>query len=230
MFAWTGGKIAAGTSVSADGTGSISAGVAKTLDGTLVSNGAFALQDNLAGTGLLRNAAQMDVGSFTVQPAVANDGQLNILAGIFGGAGTNAFVNAGSFTKSGAGTGLILAAFSNRGTVNVDAGTLAVTSFPSNSGTIDIAAGATFSTSGQALVNSPAGKIGGTGTLSVGGATLTNAGILQPRGLRRARYTFTATSRLPPVQCWQWRSRGRLRASSTSSTCRAKRRWPVRCA
>jgi hypothetical protein len=63
-------------------------------------------------------------------------------------------------------------------TIDVETGTLQVNGFPVNDGTINTVTGATFSTNSAALANN--GTIQGTGTLALGGATITNHGTLSP--------------------------------------------------
>ena len=126
---------------------------------------------NLANGGSITNEA-----SGSVDLSATNTNPTPIRAGAGGGS----FLNQAIVTKSNPIAQNIDVVFVNAGTVRVNSGTLTATSFPSNSGTIDIAAGATFATNGQALINSSTGTIGGTGTLSVGGATLTNSGTLSP--------------------------------------------------
>jgi hypothetical protein len=100
------------------------------------------------------------------------------------GAPTSTFVNAGMLNKTGGGgTSVIATAFENTptGTVHVGSGTLQVTgSFASNDGVIKTEPLTTFSTNGMPLTNSKSGKLMGKGTIDLGGALLTNNGLVAP--------------------------------------------------
>ena len=178
------------------GTGSIAAGNLTWIGGTVRGSGGLAVNGptNLNGGGKTLDGRTLDLnGTVTWDGSglltLTNDAEINNNAAmtvgndfqIFGAAGANAFVNSGSFTKSGGtGVGSIAVPFTNGGAVNVDAGTLRLTSFPGNSGSMNIAAGATLSTNGQPLRNAGSGIMSGAGTLDLGGAALTNAGTLSP--------------------------------------------------
>ncbi len=132
------------------GTGSIAAGNLTWIGGTVRGSGGLAVNGptNLNGGGKTLDGRTLDLnGTVTWDGSglltLTNDAEINNNAAmtvgndfqIFGAAGANAFVNSGSFTKSGGtGVGSIAVPFTNGGAVNVDAGTLRLTSFPGNSG------------------------------------------------------------------------------------------------
>jgi hypothetical protein len=101
--------------------------------------------------------------------------------------------NAGTLNKTGAGTQSFslgngfntFGSFSNSGSVNVSAGTLALAgSFTiTQSGTVDVGAGATMDFP-SALTNAATGILAGSGTLRFGAgtSTLTNQGTISPAG------------------------------------------------
>src|SRR3954454_22293945 len=94
--------------------------------------------------------------------------------------GAGATLNAGS-----AGTLITTRTFGNLGTVNENSGVVQINNFASNtnSGTLNIAAGAPLSTNGSALTTAvSAGVITVAVILNLGGATLTNNGLVQPGG------------------------------------------------
>jgi len=94
--------------------------------------------------------------------------------------GGNTLANAGTITKSSAGTQSldVLGTVLNTGTMNVQGGTLVVIGMSDNQGNINLSPGTTFQKTG-AFTNS--GTIQGTGTVVVGvGNTLTNNGTIRP--------------------------------------------------
>ena len=153
LFTWTGGTIAAGAEIDLSGLGSISTGVAKTLDGKLSNSGTLTILDNVSGTGVLHNTSQMDAASVTIQPAVINDGLLTIRPGtgtFFGGT----LINSTGATLSLASNGTTLA-------------TLIVTGDVLNDGLINLQAG------GAGATNAGFGVTTG---------TLTNSGTIRSSG------------------------------------------------
>ena len=103
-------------------------------------------------------------------------------------AGSNAFNNAGTFTKSGSGTTQFTISssgvtFNNAvtGSVSVQAGTLSLISAPANGGSLAVKAGATLSVSGP-FANTAAGAvsidIGGTAGNQFGHLTVSGASTL----------------------------------------------------
>ncbi|MCC6124147.1 MAG: autotransporter-associated beta strand repeat-containing protein [Pirellulales bacterium] len=85
------------------------------------------------------------------------------------------FVNAGTYTKSGASTTYFSIGFNNAGTVNVNAGTLTLGGDSSGGGSFNVASGATLNFAGGAHT---VGAVTGTGLLLIGGtvdASIANA-------------------------------------------------------
>jgi hypothetical protein len=95
-----------------------------------------------------------------------------------GGVANKSFVNAGTFNSNGGAVQVIDVPTSNTGTLNVNSGTLELTSFPNNAGTLNVVAGATLGTGGAPLTN--AGVVGGRGTIDLGGETFFNDGTVAP--------------------------------------------------
>ena len=92
--------------------------------------------------------------------------------GSMSGSGATTIAGGATLNASSGGTLTASRPFTNQGTVNVSAGTLAVTNFTTNAGTIALSGGATFQKTGG-FTNT--GVIGGAGTFDVGeGSTLTN--------------------------------------------------------
>ncbi|MBS0448361.1 MAG: hypothetical protein JSR59_20740 [Proteobacteria bacterium] len=89
-------------------------------------------------------------------------------------AGGAVFNNIGSYVKSGASTTTFAATFNNKGTLDVDAGTLSLNAGGASTGSIDVAAGATLNVGAgtYALSGMKAGT--GTGTLQVSGSGVLN--------------------------------------------------------
>ncbi|MBL8471596.1 MAG: hypothetical protein JNM98_07355, partial [Rhodocyclaceae bacterium] len=106
--------------------------------------------------------------------------------------GSGVLANAGTLTYNNAASVGINASVSNTGTINVQSGTLALSSFSSNAGSLTIASGATL-TGGGNLANT--GVLQGSGTLDLGTGTLTNNGTIEPGGAGTAG-TLTLTGNL----------------------------------
>src|SRR5262245_43560336 len=90
--------------------------------------------------------------------------------------------NARTINKSSVGTQTLDNTFSNTGTVNVNAGILAVDLLAANtnSGVINVGSGATFSTSNTSFINAQSGVLTGAGTIDVGaGNAVTNRGRIR---------------------------------------------------
>jgi hypothetical protein len=141
--------------------------------GTLtIGGGGVAAQILLSGVAVLENRP---AGTVTIDPTLG-------VGTPVGGAGS--FVNAGVLNMNATTDKTIPSgvAFGNSGVLNANSATLRVDNFAAgtNDGAIAIAAGAALSTNGKPLANSGSGWIGGTGTLDLGGNTLTNAGTLSP--------------------------------------------------
>ena len=98
------------------------------------------------------------------------------------GVGDATITNAGTMRKNVAGMQTIDTAFTNTGTLNVNAGTLVLPTIIEQSGTINLGAGTTLSTSGASISNN--GIIAGAGTVNLGGVSLVNNARLRPTGGR----------------------------------------------
>jgi len=131
---WTGGTMN-GTGSTIYGGGLAISGAAKTVDqrdlilagnSSWIGGGSIALSTGV----LLTNN-----GSFADQ----NAGAVSLTTD--GNAG-NRFINAGTYTKSGAGTTTIATAFTNSGTLQVNAGTLKLNGSVDSSGSVNVAGGA----------------------------------------------------------------------------------------
>jgi hypothetical protein len=137
---WTGGTITgAGTTVF-DNTLAISGNNSKAISGTRIIdlNGTITWGGN---TGTLGNG--LFFGNGTINNAgTFND--TNAFNSVMDTLGVTAFNNTGTYNKQGSATTTIEVAFNNTSTVNVDAGTLRVTSGLANHGLINVAAGAVF--------------------------------------------------------------------------------------
>jgi filamentous hemagglutinin family protein len=180
-FNWTGGAMAGGGTLAIP-TGSVlnmTGGSMLFLDGYTINN-----------AGTVNWSGATTVRADTASPsAITNQygGQFNASAtgSIFnnGGGGPITFTNdlGATFTRSGTGTSTIGVTFDNNGQVNVNAGTLTLTSFPTNAGTLNVASAATFN---QAAGFTNTGTLSGTGTIAVGtGASgLVNQGNINPGG------------------------------------------------
>jgi hypothetical protein len=166
---WSGG-IMSGAGTTAIGRGAslvLSDGDrAKALDGRALAN---------AGTATVAGAyylAVLNGAVLTNQPGAAFDLQADT---DFLGDGRSAFVNAGTLRKSGPGTTTFYSLpFTNTGTVEVQAGTLATAAGFSNAGSITIGAGSVL------RVNGGYTQTGGSTTLA--GGTLTAAGLVDVQG------------------------------------------------
>ena len=113
--------------------------------------------------------------------------------------GTGIFDNAGLFDKtvaSGASTTTVSTVFNNQstGTVKVDAGTLSLTGGGTETGAFIVAAGATLEFDGGSFALNNASAISSSGTLQVGGGTVSESGTLSDGGtLEITGGTLTAT-------------------------------------
>ncbi|WP_157256642.1 hypothetical protein [Methyloversatilis discipulorum] len=178
---WTGSSTLTG------GTLNLLAGATANIDGR--ASGGHLVLDGLT----VNNAGTVHYSAGTYQLLVNNgaefnnsgrfnfatDGNVVENAG-FGGT----FNNSGTVAKTG-GTGS--SGFATRvrladdgGSYRADTGTLNVSSLTALSGRMDIASGARIVASAGGLTST--GTIAGSGTLDLGGGTLTNRGVLQPGG------------------------------------------------
>ena len=180
LFTWTGGTLT--------GLGNVAAGGGMTLSGTGSKNleGSRVLTND--GTATLSGGYVQFTASGSTAPGAVldNNGVFNatsdadILFNNIGG-GQPSFSNDGTFNKSGAGTTTSIAiAFNNAGTVNVDSGTLALTTSTS-SGNFSVASLATLSYTGAHTFNATS-SISGAGTVNVTG-TVTGAGTTSISGI-----------------------------------------------
>ncbi len=171
---WTGGNIRGAASTTVASTLAISGAGNKGLSGGRVLNAT----DTTTWSG--NTAANNNAIIFSGSGTINNTGTWND-ANTFASymqdfTGTNAFNNAGTFNKQANTTTTVGVTLNNTGTVNVNAGTMTVTSALTNRGVIQVAAGATFLGSNATFVN--AGALTGNGTV----ATHANGDILNQGG------------------------------------------------
>ena len=177
---WTGGTITGGASTTFDGdlaitganTKTLSVGRVINLNGTTTWSGNTAHNNNaidfVNGATINNNGTFNDANSFN-----------SFIAHNRGG--PHSFNNTGIFNKQSNTTTLIenFVVFNNTGTVNVNAGTLQVTSALTNQGLVNIAAGATFLASNAAFAN--AGTLAGEGTVAThANGDVVNQGLITP--------------------------------------------------
>ncbi|HSW08491.1 beta strand repeat-containing protein, partial [Aquabacterium sp.] len=153
---WTGGTMSGTGSSTFSGGLAISGAAAKTLDQRdLILAGASSWAGNST-IAFSNGAVLTNNGSFADQ----NAGSVNLTSSGTG----NRFANAGTYTKSGAGTTTVNTAFTNNGTLALNAGGLNLTSGVSGSGSASVASGATLSLG----ANSTVGSMVKAGTLALG--------------------------------------------------------------
>ncbi|MBI5912135.1 MAG: filamentous hemagglutinin N-terminal domain-containing protein, partial [Betaproteobacteria bacterium] len=190
-FNWSGGTLTktSGTPVfTTSGTSTLTSG-SHFLDGRTWENAGtvnFTTGDIRANNGaILRN---LSTGSFNLGTNYF-DGALSSITAT---SGTSSFDNLGTLNQTySAGSGLNVIAstvqFQNQagGNIDVQGGTLRIENLGSNTnnGTINVNSSRTFATNGNPLTNSASGVIGGTGTINLGAATLTNNGVIRPGGV-----------------------------------------------
>jgi hypothetical protein len=174
-FDWTGGSLTdpnGSLTVAAAATLTIRGPNSKGIDGRTLNLAGTANWSADGGDLSLSNGATVNVlpgGAFNVQADRSVYGNGNAY-----------FSNAGTLTKTSAGTAGLVGgvAFSNDGgAVNVQSGTLRIDDYTQNAGTTDLAAGATLASGGT--VNVLGGVLAGVGTVS---GTLLNAGEVRPGG------------------------------------------------
>ena len=182
---WTGGTIlgtkSGGTTILGSTTfsgGLAMSGTTKNLDSqSLILAGASSWSGN-GNIAFSNGAVLTNNGGFADQ----NTGAASLTSG---GAG-NSFVNAGTYTKSGAGTTTINTAFSNSGTLAVNAGALIFNGVVSGNGSASVASGATLSfaaASGFGSLNLNGGTLTGAGVLSVSSASTWTGGTMSGTGI-----------------------------------------------
>lgn len=177
---WSGGAISGAASTTFDGDLSITGANTKTLSGGRVIN----LNGTTTWSG--NTAPDNNAIDFVNGGTVNNNGSFNdqnsfnaFIAHNRGG--PHSFNNLGTFNKQANSTTLIdnFVAFNNTGTVNVDAGTLQVTSALSNHGLVNVRAGATFLGSNTVFAN--AGTLAGEGTVAThANGDVVNQGLIAP--------------------------------------------------
>uniref|UniRef100_UPI0035B19B1B two-partner secretion domain-containing protein n=1 Tax=Methyloversatilis sp. TaxID=2569862 RepID=UPI0035B19B1B len=168
-FDWNSGSMGGSGVTRLNGSSRFLTTSAKTLTRTL----------EIAGT------ARTTSGTSNLQ--LQDGGRLSVLASgefeIAGGtgftfSGSGRIDNAGLLRKTGTAAVTLAMPLTNSGTLRVEEGVLTASAFPVNAGTLDVFNGATLITG--ALQND--GVVQGSGTINLGGATLTNAGTLRPGG------------------------------------------------
>jgi hypothetical protein len=175
---WTGGTMAGTGLTVVAATGTLGLGGTGTvgLNRTLETDGPTSWTGSVF--------VNMNSGTWNNNSAVSANSSSTLEA--YGSGGINTIVNNGTFTKQGTGTVLFTnfmtgVAFNNAGTVNVNAGTLGLTSPGTNNGAITAAAGATLNISGnfsQAAAGSLTVQIGGTASTQFGHITITGSATL----------------------------------------------------
>jgi filamentous hemagglutinin family protein len=169
VFNWAGGSLA--------GTGLLTTNGASTISG-----GGGTLNKNWS------NNATVDLQGTTALSVGSGNSFTNAAAGVFSVNGTNAnpiggagtFLNQGTLNKNNAVTQNFTANLTNSGTVNVNAGTLALNNGDAGGGTYNIAAPGVLALGGAGATYT-IGQIADAGTLNVGAGTL-NVGSLTGPG------------------------------------------------
>ncbi|HSW05868.1 beta strand repeat-containing protein, partial [Aquabacterium sp.] len=156
---WTGGVMYGSGSSTFSGGLAISGTAVKSLSQSSLLAGTSSWSGN-GNIAFSNGVVLTNSGSFADQNTGA------AILGIYGTVGS--FVNAGSYTKSGAGTTTINTAFANSGTLAVNAGALIFNGVGSGSGSASVASGATLSFAAASSI----------GSLNLSGGTLTGAGAL----------------------------------------------------
>ena len=183
VFNWTAGTMGGSgrTIIAAGGTLNVSSNNEHNLNRVLQNDGTATWT---AGHLFLTGGTFTNNGSFTASSGAALD--------CYGNGGVNAFHNAGTFNKQGAGltrffvsvTGV---AFNNTGSVDVQAGTLAFNSgFTQTSGQTMLSGGAISASSTMQIQG---GVLGGVGTIS---ASVNSSGTVSP-GASPGRLTIAGT-------------------------------------
>ena len=189
-----GALVAQGPLIIAGGTTALDGGWTLTAEGTTnwtsgyIYFGYNPVGTSIGGTNTLVNAAK---ATFDDQNTAGYE--------IVQYTGTGIFDNAGLFDKtvaSGASTTTVSTVFNNQstGTVKVDAGTLSLTGGGTETGAFIVAAGATLEFDGGSFALNNASAISSSGTLQVGGGTVSESGTLSDGGtLEITGGTLTAT-------------------------------------
>ncbi len=120
--------------------------------------------------------------------------------------GTNAFENAGLLRKTGTGTTLItsLAAFTNTGTVQVEAGTLQIDGASTLGGSFDLSSNATLLFTTGTSTWTPGATVSGAGTVSLTGGTMTADHPVTLPNFNQAGGTLTGSSTLTVSGQFTW--------------------------
>lgn len=203
---WTGNGAMSGTGrtiISSNGSLAISDTFQKTLNRTLENHSANMTWTASLGGISLNNGTLHNMSDGVLTINVSSTATLSGVGGI------NAFVNAGTLNKTGAGTlnfNTVVSApvvFNNSGTTNIDAGGLTISNGGSNTGTIDADAGTSL-TLASSFTLDPASALTGQGTLTFTSAPQTVACILSTNRIINinsvvnfnAPYTMTGTVNL----------------------------------
>ncbi|MBS0191676.1 MAG: hypothetical protein U0573_11480 [Phycisphaerales bacterium] len=183
---------------------------------TVAAGATFTGPNDVGQMSLLRTLEIAGSGSITNGHFGMSGGTLSILAGgtltvastsnfgiTFGqSTGVNQFLNAGTLTKSGNFTTTIAVPFTNTGTVDVQQGTLNVSSGGSNSGSMIAKPGATLLFSSNFTYN-PGSTVTGAGTVAFNGGTHSfppgTFGVTGPVLFNGGAITFSDPMSLPSV-------------------------------
>jgi hypothetical protein len=179
---WSGGTMSGTGSTTFNGTLMLSGTNVKDLSGgrtlnttgtTTWTNSGFNSAGRIrtgGGVTINNTGAWLDQNLFDTQ--ISND---------FGGAAST-FVNAGSYTKSGAGNTSIQIGFNNStsGQVDVSTGIFQVSGLLTQAGTVQVAGGGAIFSKPGGFTNS--GVLAGNGIFDMGGGTLVNSGTVRPDG------------------------------------------------
>jgi hypothetical protein len=169
------------------GTGSLNANGGLTISGdttkylennwTLSNTGTATWSNNTAGNGAIAtyNAATINNSGTWLDQNLFNNSITDICC-----SNQSTFNNTGTYTKSGNSTTGIGITFNNTGSVNVQNGTLQITSAFTNAGNVDVSSGAIFTGSTSGFVNGAHGEMDGFGTLGATNLTLLNDGTVAP--------------------------------------------------
>ena len=165
----------------------VGAGGLHTPSGTTTFNNLAGALFNVQNAQIWDSSGGSVVFNNKASAVITNAGTVDVKAGMLeldgGGTSSGTFnIAIGSTLALGGNTQTISGTINNAGTLDVMAGTLQASLFTINNGTVNVAAGATLSSAGSSLTNAASGMLQGSGTIDLGGATLTNDGGVRPGG------------------------------------------------
>ena len=122
----------------------------------------------------LTDTVSVDGGTLVNNATLAVPGIINLNSGTISGTGTLALT--GTLDKAGSTTSSIDQTFNDGGTVNINAGTLALSGNGTHAGIFNVASGATLDFAGGTQLVTSAGSIAGAGGMLVSGGDITMDG------------------------------------------------------